>query len=41
MGVSVGALYNLGLLNMDDGDGSETIKSRVLTLQAGVVVSAG
>ena len=39
MGISVGALYNLGLLNMDDSDGSETIKSRVMTLQAGVVYS--
>ena len=41
MGVSLGALYNLGLTNMDDGDGSETIKNRVLTLQAGVVFSGG
>ena len=41
MGFSVGALYNLGLLNMDDGDGSGTIKSRVMTLQAGIVLSAG
>ena len=41
MGLSLGALYNLGLLNMDDSDDSGTIKSRVLTLQAGVVLGAG
>lgn len=41
MGVSLGALYNLGLMNMEDSDDSGTIKSRVLTLQAGVVFSGG
>ncbi|MXW17902.1 MAG: PorT family protein [Gemmatimonadetes bacterium] len=41
LGVSLGALYNLGLTNMDDGDGSGTIRSRVLTLQAGVVLTGG
>ena len=41
MGVSLGALYNLGLLNMDDSGGSGTVKNRVLTLQAGVVFSGG
>ncbi len=41
MGVSLGALYNLGLMNMDDSDASGTVKSRVVTLQAGVVISGG
>ncbi|MDE0605168.1 MAG: porin family protein [bacterium] len=41
MGISVGALYNLGLLNMDDSDSGETLKSRVMSLQAGVVYSIG
>ena len=41
MGLSVGALYNLGLLNMDDSGGSGTVKSRVMTLQAGFVFSGG
>ena len=41
MGVSLGALYNFGLMNMDDSEASETVKSRVLTLQAGVVISGG
>ena len=41
MGLSVGALYNLGLTNMDEGGDAESIKSRVMTLQAGVVYSIG
>lgn len=41
MGVSVGALYNLGLTNMDDSGAGESIKSRVMTLQAGIVYSIG
>lgn len=41
MAVAVGALYNLGLLNMDDGDSGESIRSRVMTLQAGIVYSIG
>ena len=41
MGLSLGALYNLGLLNINDSGGSDAIKSRVLTLQAGVVLWAG
>ena len=41
MGISVGALYNFGLLNMDDSDSDETLKSRVMSLQAGVVWSIG
>ena len=42
MGLSVGALYNLGLTNMDEDDDVEvSIKSRVMTLQAGVVYSIG
>ena len=41
MGLSVGALYNLGLTNMVDSDDEGSIKSRVLTLQAGIVYSIG
>ena len=41
MGISVGALYNLGLLNMDDSGSDETLKSRVMSLQAGIVYSIG
>ncbi|MDE2793533.1 MAG: porin family protein [Gemmatimonadota bacterium] len=41
MGLSLGALYNLGLVDMDDSEGSAATKSRVLTLQAGVVFSGG
>ena len=41
MGLSVGALYNLGLTNMDDSGDEGSIKSRVMTLQAGVVYSIG
>ena len=41
MGISVGTLYNLGLLNMDDSDSGETLKSRVISLQAGIVYSIG
>lgn len=41
MGLSIGALYNLGLTNMDDSGDEATIKSRVMTLQAGVVYSIG
>lgn len=41
IGVSVGALYNLGLTNMDDSGGDESIKSRVMTIQAGIVYSIG
>ena len=41
MGISVGALYNLGLLNMDDSDSDDTIKNRVISLQAGIVYSIG
>ena len=41
MGVSLGALYNLGLMNMEDSPDGGTVKSRVLTLQAGVVISGG
>lgn len=40
-GLSFGALYNLGLTNMDDSGGDDTIKNRVLTLQAGVVFTIG
>lgn len=41
MGLSVGALYNLGLTNMDSSGDEGSIKSRVMTLQAGVVYSIG
>ena len=41
MGVSVGALYNFGLLNMDDSGSDETVKNRVMSLQAGIVYSIG
>lgn len=41
MGISLGALYNLGLMNMNDSDDGGSIKNRVLTLQAGVVLSGG
>ena len=41
MGVSVGALYNFGLLNMDDSSSDETVKNRVMSLQAGIVYSIG
>lgn len=41
MGLSVGALYNLGLTNMDDSGDDGSIKSRVITLQTGVVYSIG
>ena len=41
MGVSVGALYNFGLLNMDDSGSDETLKNRVMSLQAGIVYSIG
>ncbi|MCY4574853.1 MAG: porin family protein [Gemmatimonadetes bacterium] len=41
MGISVGTLYNLGLLNMDGSDSGETLKSRVISLQAGIVYSIG
>ncbi len=41
MGLSVGALYNLGLTNMDDTDADGTIKNRVMSLQAGIVYSIG
>lgn len=41
IGLSLGALYNLGLVDMDDSEGSAATKSRVLTLQAGVVFSGG
>ena len=41
MGISVGAMYNLGLLNMDDSDSDATLKNRVMSLQAGIVYSIG
>ena len=41
MGISVGALYNLGLLNMDDSGDDWSIKNRVMTVQAGIVYTIG
>ena len=41
LGLSLDALYNLGLLGMDDIDSEITLKNRVMTLQAGIVYSIG
>lgn len=41
LGISLDALYNLGLLEMDDFDGEIALKNRVMTLQAGIVYSIG
>lgn len=40
MGISLGLLYNHGLLNTNDS-GDVTIRNRVVTMQAGIVFSIG
>ena len=41
MAFSLGWLYNLGLLNMDTSDSGDSIKHRVMSIQAGIVYSIG
>lgn len=41
LGLSLDALYNHGLLDMDDIDSEVIFKNRVMTLQAGIVYSIG
>lgn len=41
LALSLGALYNLGLLNVSDSESDEFLKTRTLTLRAGVVFPIG
>ena len=41
LALSVGASYNLGLLDVSDGESDEFLKNRTLTLRVGVVFPIG